>query len=81
MKERLETSKNIIPYGRQDISKEDIKSVIEVLKSDFITQGLVTPEFERQVKTYCGSDYAFAYNSATSALHAACFSLGVKKET
>ena len=79
MKERLETSKNIIPYGRQDISKEDIKSVIEVLKSDFITQGLVTPEFERQVKTYCGSDYAFAYNSATSALHAACFSLGVKK--
>lgn len=79
MKERLEKFKNIIPYGRQDVSKEDIKSVIKVLKSDFITQGSVTPEFEREVKTYCGSDYAFAYNSATSALHAACFSLGVKK--
>ena len=79
MKERLEKFKKIIPYGRQDVSKEDIKSVIKVLKSDFITQGSVTPEFEREVKTYCGSDYAFAYNSATSALHAACFSLGVKK--
>ena len=48
MKERLEKFKNIIPYGRQDVSKEDIKSVIKVLKSDFITQGSVTPEFERK---------------------------------
>ena len=51
MKERLEKFKKIIPYGRQDVSKEDIKSVIKVLKSDFITQGSVTPEFEREVKT------------------------------
>lgn len=69
----------MIPYGRQDISKEDIESVLKVLKSDLITQGPVTPKFEEAVNNFCGSKFSFAYNSATSALHAACYSLGVKK--
>ena len=69
----------MIPYGRQDISKEDIDAVVKVLKSDYLTQGPVAPLFEEEVKKYCGAKFSFAFNSATSALHAACFSLGVSK--
>jgi UDP-4-amino-4,6-dideoxy-N-acetyl-beta-L-altrosamine transaminase len=67
----------MIPYGRQDISESDIEAVIEVLRSDFLTQGPVVPAFEDAVKTYCGVEYAVAVNSATSALHLACLALGV----
>jgi UDP-4-amino-4,6-dideoxy-N-acetyl-beta-L-altrosamine transaminase len=70
----------MIPYGRQDISEEDISSVIEVLKSDFLTQGPVVPAFEQAVANYCGVKHGVAVNSATSALHIACMSLGVKKD-
>lgn len=66
-----------IPYGRQNISEEDIKAVVEVLKSDFLTQGPVVPEFEKIVSKYCGAAYGIAVNSATSALHTACLALGV----
>jgi len=59
----------MIPYGRQDISQEDINAVINVLKSDFLTQGPVVPAFEKAVSDYCEAKYAFAVNSATSALH------------
>ena len=69
----------MIPYGRQEISNKDIESVIKVLKSDFITQGPVTIEFEKKVAKYCNVKYAYAVNSATSALHIACLSLGVKE--
>ena len=69
----------MIPYGRQDISKEDINAVVKVLKSDYLTQGPVTPLFEEEVKNYCSAKFSFAFNSATSALHAACFSLGLSK--
>ena len=67
----------MIPYGRQNISQEDIDAVVEVLRSDFITQGPVVPEFEKVVSSYCGAKYAVAVNSATSALHIACLALGV----
>ena len=67
----------MIPYGRQDISEDDIKAVIEILNSDFLTQGPVTPSFEEAVAKYCNSKSAFAMNSSTSALHAACFALDV----
>jgi len=67
----------MIPYGRQDISEEDIQSVVDVLRSDFLTQGPVVPKFEKTVAEYCGANYAVAVNSATSALHIACLSLGV----
>lgn len=67
----------MIPYGRQNISQDDIDAVVEVLRSDFITQGPVVPEFEKVVAGYCGANYAVAVNSATSALHVACLALGV----
>jgi len=67
----------LIPYGRQSVSEEDIRAVVEVLRSDFLTQGPVVPEFERAVATYCGAGHAVATNSATSALHIACLALGV----
>ncbi|WP_299185940.1 UDP-4-amino-4,6-dideoxy-N-acetyl-beta-L-altrosamine transaminase [uncultured Psychrobacter sp.] len=70
---------NFIPYGRQNITKEDINAVVEVLESDFLTQGPKVPNFEEAIKTQCNVKFAFAMNSATSALHAACLALGVGK--
>ncbi len=67
----------MIPYGRQDISEADIMAVMEVLKSDFLTQGPSVPAFEKAVMDFCGAQYAYAVNSATSALHIACLALGV----
>lgn len=68
---------NYIPYGKQDISQADIDAVVEVLRSDFLTQGPRVPHFEQQVASYCGIGHAVAVNSATSALHIACMALGV----
>ncbi|CAG1014265.1 perosamine synthetase [Anaerolineae bacterium] len=68
----------IIPYGRQDISEADIQAVVEVLRSDFLTQGPAVPAFEKAVADYCGAEHAVAVNSATSALHIACLALGVE---
>tara|TARA_B100000963_G_C22575017_1_gene647975 strand:+ start:235 stop:1398 length:1164 start_codon:yes stop_codon:yes gene_type:complete len=69
----------MIPYGCQDISDDDIDSVLKVLKSSFLTQGPKVPEFEDALKTYSGAKYAIAVNSATSALHIACLALGLEK--
>lgn len=66
-----------IPYGRQDITQSDVDAVVAVLHSDFLTQGPMVPQFEDAVASYCGSIYALAANSATSALHIACLALGV----
>lgn len=70
-----------IPYGRQDISDEDINAVVGVLKSDFLTQGPCVPQFEQAIADYVGVKHAVAVNSATSALHIACLALGLKKVT
>ena len=67
----------MIPYGKQDINQADIASVIDVLQSNFLTQGPKVPLFEKTVAEYCGVDYGVAVNSATSALHIACLSLGL----
>lgn len=67
----------MIPYGRQHISEADIQAVVDVLRSDFLTQGPAVPAFEKAVTDYCGSMHAVAVNSATSALHIACLALGV----
>lgn len=67
----------MIPYGRQEITPEDIEAVIAVLQSDYLTQGPVVPQFERAVSEYCGVDHAIAVNSATSGLHIACLALGL----
>jgi UDP-4-amino-4,6-dideoxy-N-acetyl-beta-L-altrosamine transaminase len=69
----------MIPYARQDINQADIDAVVEVLRSDFLTQGPVVPAFEKAVASYCGAQHAVAVNSATSALHIACLALGVGK--
>lgn len=66
-----------IPYGRQNISEADIQSVVDVLRSDFLTQGPAVPAFEQAVTAYCGAAYGVAVNSATSALHIACLALGL----
>ena len=67
----------MIPYGKQDINQADVDAVIDVLRSNFITQGSVVPAFERMVFGYCGASHAVAVNSGTSALHIACRALGV----
>ena len=66
-----------IPYGRQDITQDDIVAVVAVLQSDFLTQGPMVPKFEQAVSSYCGASHALAVNSATSALHIACLAIGV----
>ena len=67
----------VIPYGRQDINEADIAAVVDVLKSDFLTQGPVIPAFEKALSDYVGAKFCLALNSATSALHIACLALGV----
>jgi len=67
----------MIPYGRQDISEADIQAVVDVLRSDFLTQGPAVPAFENCLAAYCGASHAVAVNSATSALHIACLALDV----
>ena len=67
----------MIPYGKQDVTSDDIESVVEVLRSDFLTQGPTVPRFEEKLCKYTGSDYAVAVNSCTSALHIACLALGL----
>lgn len=67
----------MIPYGRQDITQEDIDAVLGVLSSDFLTQGPMVPRFEQRVAQHVGAARALAVNSATSALHISCAALGL----
>ena len=67
----------MIPYGRHDIHQADIDAVLEVLGSDFLTQGPKVPAFEAKLATHVGAKHALAVNSATSALHIACLALGL----
>ena len=70
----------MIYYGKQFIDEQDINAVIEVLKSDFLTQGPVIEKFEKAVAEYCGVKYAVAVTNATSALHIACLAAGLDKD-
>ncbi len=67
----------MIPYGRQDITEDDIAAVVDVLRSDHLTQGPTVPAFEHAVTEYTGANHAVAVSNATSALHIACLSLGL----
>lgn len=67
----------MIPYGRQDITQADVDAVVNVLRSDLLTQGPTVPRFERVVADHVGAKHALAMNSATSALHVACLALGL----
>ena len=77
------SSKNIksriLPYSRQYLDKEDIKSVCNVLKSDYLTQGNQVNKFEKLLQKKVGAKFAIAVNSATSALHIACIALDLQK--
>ncbi len=68
-----------LPYGRQSIDEEDIKKVVKVLKSDYLTTGPEIDKFEQKISDYVGANYSVAFSSGTAALHAACFAAGVKK--
>ncbi len=67
----------MIPYGRQDISQDDIDAVVKVLRSEFLTQGPTVECFEQSAAARVAVDHAIAVNSATSALHIACLALGL----
>lgn len=67
----------MIPYGRQDIQEEDRAAVLEVLGSDFLTQGPTIARFEQAIASYCEVAFGTAFSSATSALHGAYYALGV----
>lgn len=69
----------MIFYGKQTIDENDINAVVEVLKSDFLTQGPAIEKFEKYIADYCGAKYAVAVTNATSALHIACLAAGLGK--
>lgn len=69
-----------IPYGRHWISDDDIQLVVDVLESDWLTQGPKIEEFEKEISAYCGSKYSVVFNSGTSALHAAFSVLRLNKD-
>ena len=69
----------VIPYGRQEITDEDINAVISTLKSDYLTQGPKINEFEIAFANYIGSKYAVAVSNGTAALHLCALSIGIKK--
>ncbi|OSB11696.1 UDP-4-amino-4,6-dideoxy-N-acetyl-beta-L-altrosamine transaminase [Paraclostridium bifermentans] len=73
------TRKKYLQYGRQYIDDEDIMSVIQALKSDFLTTGPLVEEFERKFADYVGAKYAVAVSNGTAALHIACLAAGLKK--
>ena len=72
-------SRGYIPYGRQWIDDDDIKAVVDVLRSDWMTQGPRVKEFEDRFAEYCGVKYAVAVTSGTAALHVACLAAGIGK--
>tara|TARA_B100000035_G_C21035808_1_gene570900 strand:+ start:2727 stop:3890 length:1164 start_codon:yes stop_codon:yes gene_type:complete len=69
----------LIPYGKQSLDQSDIDSVVDVLNSDFLTTGPKVVEFEKKISNYCDAKYALSFNSATSALHIACLSIGISE--
>ena len=67
----------MIPYSRQSISEQDIEEVVQVLRSDMITQGPINKKFEEEICSFTTCKYSVLTNSATSALHLACLALGL----
>ena len=78
-KNNLGETGRVISYGKQDINQADIHAVVNVLRSDYLTQGPAVPNFEENLANYCGADFGVAANSATSALHIACLALELKE--
>lgn len=72
------TRSSFLPYAQQDIDEQDIKAVVDVLKSDWLTTGPKIEQFEREIADYCQTKYAVAVATGTAALHTACFAAGIK---
>lgn len=73
--------KRFLPYSRQNIDNNDVKKIVEVLKSDFITQGPNINDFEKDFAKYVGAKYAVACATGTAALHLSCIALGINKKS
>ncbi len=73
----LPVRKTYLPYGHQWIDESDIKAVVEVLRSDWVTTGPKVAEFEAKLADYVGAKYAVVFSSGTAALHAAVFAAGI----
>jgi UDP-4-amino-4,6-dideoxy-N-acetyl-beta-L-altrosamine transaminase len=69
----------MIPYGKHEITVDDIDAVVDVLENHFLTQGSKVPEFEQALCKYTGAQFCTAVNSATSGLHVACLAAGVSR--
>ena len=69
----------MINYSKQNINQDDIDAVIEVLKSDFLTQGPKVPEFENALRDYCSVKFVKVVSNATAALHLAYLAIGLKQ--
>jgi len=70
----------VLKYSRQSLNNIDIKSVVNILKSDWLTSGPTINKFEQTLCKLVGAKYGVMVNSATSALHLACLALGLKKK-
>jgi dTDP-4-amino-4,6-dideoxygalactose transaminase len=70
----------MIPYSKQNITNDDIKSVVKVLKSKILTQGKEVVKFEKNIAKFVGSKYSIAVSSASAALHLSCLALELKKK-
>lgn len=73
--------KRFLPYSRQTISEDDVKNVVKVLKSDFITQGPNINKFEKEFAKYVGAKYAVSCATGTAALHLSCLALGLDNKS
>jgi perosamine synthetase len=69
-----------LPYGKQVLDEDDIQSVVQVLKSDYLTTGPVIQQFEQDMANLTGAKYAVAFSNGTAALHAACFAAGISED-
>lgn len=67
----------MLPYGKQTLDEADIAAVVEVLRSDFLTQGPAVPRFERAVADWCGARHGIAMANGTATLHCAALALGL----
>lgn len=72
---------SVIPYGKQTITEEDIQAVVDVLKSDYLTQGPHILEFEKQFAKYVDAEYAVVVSNGTAALHLCAMALNVNKDS
>jgi len=74
----MSSPNKMIPYATQWVDESDIEAVVQILRSDWLTQGPAIERFERRVAEYCGAKHAMAVCNATAALHLACLALDLK---